>query len=1411
MSSSIDDRIVNMQFKSNKFQEGVSGTLKALEMLKKGLNLQGATKSLEELDSAGKRFSLDGVGSGVEKISGKFIALATIGITALTRIANKAITVGTQLAKSITVEPISQGFAEYELKLGSIQTIMAGTGASLDTVNGKLNELNRYADRTIYSFADMTQNIGKFTNAGVDLDTAVASIQGIANVAAVSGANANEASRAMYNFAQALSSGSVRLIDWKSIELANLATAEFKTEILESAVAAGTLTKDVDGLYKTLEGTPISATQGFNESLEQQWLTTEVLNETLGRYSDETTEIGKKAFAAAQDVKTFTQLIDTLKEASGSGWAETSEILVGNFDEAKELWTGVSEVIGGMIGASADARNALLRDWKDLGGRTVIIESISNAFNALMAVIAPIKEAFREIFPAVTGQQLYDLSLKIRDFTEKLKIGSRTADQIKRIFKGFFAILDIGRQIFTGIIGVVGTLIGELFKGSGTVLSFGAKIGDFFVNLNEAIKKGEGLTKFFDSLKQGVRNVANFIEAVTYAIGRFFSSFSSGEGEAANGVIDAFAARFEAFGSLGETLSRIWSRVWNALKQVYNFFLPFITAVKDLFVQLGQNIADAFANVEFSTVLDTINTGLFAALVVMVKKFFSRGISIPGGGFLESIKGIFNGVTDTLSAMQSQLKAGTLLKIAGAVGILTASIFVLSTIDSASLTRALGAITVMFLQLAGSLALFDKVVTGGSLAKIPAISAALLLLSTAVLILSFAVKNLAGLSWEELAKGLTGVGVALGLLVAASYGMQKAALRLSVIGLGLIALGIAVRVLASSVRAFSSLSWGELAKGLAGVAATLTALGIFAKFANLGKLGVANGAGLLLLAVSLKVLASVVGDFGAMDWGSMIKGFVGMAAALLIIAGAMQLMPATMIISAAALVVVAGALLVLNQVLKQMGGMSWEEIAKGLVTLAGSLLVIAGAMYLMTGAIAGALALIVVAGALAILAPVLIAFGGMSWGEIVRGIVMLAAALLTIGVVSGVLTPLIPLMIGLGVAIALLGVGMLAAGAGLLAFSLGLSALAVAGSAGTAALVGIVSALIGLIPAAAKAVAQGLVAFAEVIANSGPTFVRAMTTLLLSLITAINRVAPRIIDTLFNLIMRLVNKLKENVPKFVVAGLELITGLLNGIAKNIPKIANAATNVIVAFLRAIGRNVPRLADEGLKMVTTLVNGVANAIRRNTASMQAAGRNLASAVIDGMTGGLFSGIGRVASKAREVASNALNAAKRFLGIGSPSKEFHQVGLWSDEGLANGLTDGIRGVTKASELVGRKSLESLRKTVSVFPDVLSVGLNIEPTITPTLDLSNVQARAKDLDRLLTPTTIEPEISRTKAGLISAQSREIADALAAANFSGERVVEGAVTFVQNNTSPKALSTAEIYRNTRNQLSVVRGGLPR
>ena len=368
MSKTVDQRVVEMQFDNKNFESNVATSMSTLDKLKNSLNLDGATKGFDNISRAAKGFDISPMGSAVDTVKAKFSALEVMAVTALANITNSVVNTAKRIVSEFTIQPITTGFNEYELKMNSVQTIMASTGESLETVNGYLDELNKYSDDTIYSFSDMTQNIGKFTNAGVKLEDAVAAIKGISNEAAVSGANAQEASRAMYNFAQALSAGYVKLIDWKSIENANMATVEFKNELINTALELGTVTKQGDKFVSTttnLNGKvsdAFDATSNFNDSLAHQWMTADVLTETLKKYADETTDIGKKATKAATEVKTFSMMMGTLKEAAQSGWAQTWEIIFGDFNEGKALWTELANFFGDSISKMSDARNNLLKD-----------------------------------------------------------------------------------------------------------------------------------------------------------------------------------------------------------------------------------------------------------------------------------------------------------------------------------------------------------------------------------------------------------------------------------------------------------------------------------------------------------------------------------------------------------------------------------------------------------------------------------------------------------------------------------------------------------------------------------------------------------------------------------------------------------------------------------------------------------------------------------------------------------------------------------------------------------------------------------------------------------------------------------------------------------------------------------------
>ena len=430
-NQTVDERIVEMQFNNADFESKIAKTIEHLQKLREATKMEDAGEGLKNLAKNVKDVNVDALTKSVDTLSSRFSAFGIAGMTIIQDLTRAAEQFGAKFVDAVVTAP-KDGWHEYELYTDSVKTILNsakdanGLPVTLDLVNEKLAELNEYSDKTIYSFSDMTQNIGKFTNAGVDLESAVKAIQGVANVAALSGANANEAARAMYNFGQALGTGTVKLVDWKSIVNANMATVDFKNELIKTAEELGTIKKYGDRwISTTYKGKKaaeeaFTATAKFDDSLQQQWMTAEVLTKTLEKYTDEESELGKKAIAAAQEVTTFNKMIDTIKESMGSGWMNTWQLVFGDFEEQKQLWTGIYKAVDAVVQKVAGFRNGVLKVWKDLGGRDDLIKAFSNLWKIVQAFVKPVQDALRSAFHELTGENLAGLSKRFREATDNM-------------------------------------------------------------------------------------------------------------------------------------------------------------------------------------------------------------------------------------------------------------------------------------------------------------------------------------------------------------------------------------------------------------------------------------------------------------------------------------------------------------------------------------------------------------------------------------------------------------------------------------------------------------------------------------------------------------------------------------------------------------------------------------------------------------------------------------------------------------------------------------------------------------------------------------------------------------------------------------------------------------------------------
>ena len=1268
MSTTVDERVVEMRFDNKQFEQNIQTSLSSLDKLKKSLNLEGAAKGLETVNDAANKCSgnMSPLSNAVETVRVRFSALEVMAITALQNITNSALAAGKNLVSAFTIDPIKTGFEEYETQINAVQTILANTsskGTTLDQVNNALDELNHYADMTIYNFTEMTRNIGTFTAAGVDLDTSVAAIKGIANLAAVSGSNSQQASTAMYQLSQALAAGTVKLQDWNSVVNAGMGGQVFQDALKETAKVHGIA---IDEMIKD-EGS-------FRETLSKGWLTSDILTETLAKFTGDLNEdqlrtmgytddqiksimeMGKTANDAATKVKTFTQLFDTLKEAAQSGWTQSWEIIVGDFEEAKELLTEVSDTFSAVINASADARNKMLQDWKDLGGRTMMIEAVKNVFEGLVSVAKPVREAFNEIFPPMTGKQLAEITERIRDLTAKFKMGEESSKNLKNTFKGVFAVLDIVGQAFKAVAGGIGELIGLFLPAGNGVLSLTGSFGEYLVKLDETVKKTDIFGKAVSTVVDIVKTVITFVKTAGEKVKEFgkaagekfdfhgfelFHSFlervhnrmaqiGDGAGKMKSGVIVAFEMMGEALEKC--KFLKVMEALWTAVKVIAG-------GIADAVGTMMGTLAEKLGNADFSGVLDILNSIAVGGIALSVSKFLKSVTEPLEGlnGVLEGVTGILDGVRGCFEAYQTNLKAGTLLKIGAAIALLAGSIVAISLIDSDKLSASLGAITVLFANLLGAMAIFNKI--SSDTGKVSKACTAMIAMSVAVSILAGALKKVSDLDWGELARGLVGIAGLTAIVVASSKAMasgqkqvMKGATSLIIFGVaikilasackdlsrlqwdelgrgltgvgvlfaeiavflrvakfngkmistatGIVILSAAMKVLASACKDFGQMEWSEIGKGLAGIGGLLAELAVFTNLAGNAKHVMSTGVALIAIGAAMKIFASAVKDFGQLQWDEIGIGLTAMGGALAEVAIAVNLMPKNMIGIGTGLVIVGGALEIIANCMSKFGGMQWEEIGRGLTVMGGALAELAISLNFMKGTLGGSAALLVASGALAVLAPVLSILGALSWEAIAKGLISIAGAFTIIGVAGAVLTPLVPTILALSGAFALIGVGVLTIGAGLLAAGTGLSALAIgftalatAGAAGATAIVAaltvIVTGIAGLIPAVLTKVGEGIIAICKVIAAGAPAIGEAVKAVVLTLIDVFVSCVPQLADGALQLVVGVLAALVTYTPQIVDLAFKFLIGILEGIASNLPSLIKAGVDVLVAFFAGI--------------------------------------------------------------------------------------------------------------------------------------------------------------------------------------------------------------------------------------------------
>lgn len=704
MSMSIDERIVEMQFNNKNFQKNISESIDSLDKLKDSLDLDDAAKSFEALDKAGKSVDFGPLKTGIESVSYQFSAWEAIALGALYKVGGQLVSTGEKLVKNLSVDQISEGWNKYNQKSGSIQTIMNATGKSIEEVNGYLDKLMWFSDETSYGFTDMTQSLGMLTAAGGDIDKLIPMIMGVANATAYAGKGTGEFSRAIYNLNQSYSMGFLNRMDWKSLEMAGVASAQLKQTIIDTGVELGKIEKgDVD-------------VGGFMDSLADQWADQEVMEKAFGKYAAMTQDAYDKiqegeyasateayealkgnyatefvkAAQSAQQSRSFADVISATTDAVSSGWMQTFEYIFGNLEEQIAMWTKVRGMFETIFASGAKHRNEIFGQWYEEGGRDDLLQGLYDLWDAVQALAKPIKEALSEIFPPATAETLHKISSGVKELGErlksffvvsddmltslrdnKLKKGGQPGllfdqvdvdadaktiddirtrlDNIKIAFRGFFSILSIGKSLITGFFGgfkraissFVKINVGESFD---KLFSSLAGVGSVITDLDKKLKDSDFFGKFFE-------------EFFTNVIGKIVSF-----GKA---VIDfgtwIYNTLYPVFYLLKDIASFIKESFFNALSSLSGFFSSGLVDLggtlvwgRGAMVQVNdfKSALEAIGNIfnglknTVGVVLDKIGLGFEKALSY-VSLFVSALVGLSSGN---SLKDVFSNLSETVTA-----------------------------------------------------------------------------------------------------------------------------------------------------------------------------------------------------------------------------------------------------------------------------------------------------------------------------------------------------------------------------------------------------------------------------------------------------------------------------------------------------------------------------------------------------------------------------------------------------------------------------------------------------------------------------------------------------------------------------------------------------------------------------------------
>lgn len=1376
----------------------VKAHVKTLEGAAKGVGLmtdimnKGADSS-DNLSQSLSSINTSQLSNGLAAITSKFSVLGTMADQVLRRITDglmDAAAAAAHMASNLVIKPISSGFAQYEQETKSVQTLMNATGLGMAEIEAYTEKLGFYVDETSYSYESMFSTLANMMSSGVeDIDVGVDALIGLGNAAGLAGVDAAQATHAFEGFGKAIGQGYMDSRNWSWIKTARMDTTALKQAFIDAGVAAGTLTQKVD--KKTGETLTYVADAAGNAReklgaitaanmdnfLGEKWLTRDAMLSGVGNYSTAFNQIyadyletgdyaediidrlgdsldaySLKAFRAANQTRTFTDVMDYISGAAARRWSTAFKKIFGNFEESSALWASLIDPMYDIFITPLDNMNELLDGWRDLGGYEHVVDGITAAFEGFVNIATSVREAFHDIFPEVTAERLFsftkgvkNLAERFRDFTSGKEIidfvgqFDEKMDKFVRNSKGLdqhpIFQKNTWGYLMDGLKGVMSgfSLAGKTLKafwtalkptrdllsnfGKNAIIAFG-KLGEKLTELNKSLESSD----IFPKLREGLENFQ------TTAI--------------------------EALGKLPKLFKNFGTTLKNVGKTIKDFAGDKLKTLSDNLRNVIQNF-DLKQGLTLGAMVSALFAGFNIKRALEIFSYVKKALI----NFKDFIWDFMGTIEDAFYATGIDQSAGALMKVAGALAIVAGSLIALSFINPDALGSAFAVLSAMFGELIGAMEIFRAMTKAdyAGVLRIGLLTTSLLKISASLLIMAGALKMIGSIPVENMWSSVGALTVMFGELVGAMMILSNPKFvktltggKMKNLGKAMVEIAESLLIMSAALKLLSTIEDSNtLGAALFSIVVMLGAMtaAMVVLSQQAGKAMVGAGAmlgmatSILILTAAVKVIAGI-GDAGALD--TALQSVVGLMVVMTTLtallgnfgggAGNMLGAGASMMLMATSLIIVAGALKVISGIGNQTGSV---------LTVAATLMALAVALNMMSGTLGGAAAMLVASVAIAVLSGALILLGA-NIGAAVDGLFVLIGALIAFTLAGALATAVIGPLLALSAAILMMGAGMLAAGVGMMAFGAGFAAIAASAAAGAAAIVAairiiitgvgeIASDLVGAIAAIIVAVANAIVASIGAIAN-------AIGALILGVLSALAQYTPQIASAGIQLVTGLINAVASQIGPLVTAGIVLIISFVNGMAEAIEthgnELLSAFGNLMAAIIGFVGEALARLVS----LIPGVGDKMAAAVRAGTEAIKGeltgsdlaeAGAEAAGSIVEGaasatgnmgetgtqlgmeMVSGVESTEGDAESAGEDLSMEAINGLLANLAEGNSAgaslgdsatdgfdaTDFFSVGSFGGQGLIDGLISKIADARAAGASLGSAASEGAAGALEV----------------------------------------------------------------------------------------------------------------